>query len=130
MGYETYTDGPYRAYKAAVPADLAGKENYAVEQIAGTENIQLYTNGPLLGFLHQRIEGGDTWNVRLPGKGGTLKCVAGGAINTPGYVKPANGGKVVAAVSTNLACGIKTSPIAAAADGDVIEIVDNFITVP
>ena len=130
MSYETYTDGPYRTYLAAVAANLIGKEGYAVEQVAGTETIQLYTTGPLLGFLQERLEGDDAWSVRLAGKGGTVKCVAGGAINTPGYVKPASGGKVVAAASTNLACGLKTLPTAASVDGDVIEIVDNFITVP
>ena len=130
MGYETRTDGPCKAMKAAVAADLDGKEGYVVEQVAGTENIQLYTNGIPIGVLQERLEGGDTWNVRLFGKGGTLNCVAGGAINTPAYVKPANGGKVVAAAQGNLAVGIKTSPAAAAADGDVIEIIDNFVTMP
>lgn len=128
--YETYTDGAYRAYKAEVAADLAGKESYVVEQVAGKETIQLYTNGIPIGVLHQRMEGSDVWNVRLFGKGGTVKCVAGGAINTPAYVKPANGGKVVAAAQGNLAVGVKTSPVAASADGDVIEVVDNFVTVP
>lgn len=130
MSYETYTDGPYRTYIAAVPANLIGKEGYVVEQIAATETIQLFTSGIPLGVLQQRLEGDDAWSVRLFGKGGTLKVVAGGAINTPAYVKPASGGKVVAASSGNLAVGVKTLPSAAAADGDVIEIVDNFITMP
>jgi hypothetical protein len=127
---ETYVDGAYRPYKAAVAADLLGKEGYVVEQVAATETIQLYTNGIPLGVLHSRLEGQDVWSVRLFGKGGTVKCVAGGAINSPAYVKPANGGKVVAAAQGNLAVGFKTSPVAAAADGDVIEVVDNFITMP
>lgn len=130
MGYETKEDSAYRAFKAAVAADLIGKEGYAVEQVAGAETIQLYTAGPLLGFLDQRLEGGDQWSVRLLGKGGTVKAVAGGAIATPGYVKPANGGKVVAAAQGNLGCGSKVSPVANSADGDVIEIHDYVVTVP
>jgi len=127
---ETYVDSAYRPYKAAVAADLLGKEGYVVEQVAGAETIQLYTNGIPLGVLHSRLEGQDVWTVRLIGKGGTLKCVAGGAINSPAYVKPANGGKVVAAASGNLSIGVKTSPVVAAADGDVIEVVDNLVTMP
>lgn len=128
--YETFTDGPYRTYKAAVAADLIGKEGYVVEQVAAAETIQLYTNGIPLGVLHQRQEGSDQWTVRLLGKGGTVKVVAGGAINTPAYVKPSNGGKVAAAASADLAIGVKTSPVAAAAANDVIEIVDRVHAMP
>jgi hypothetical protein len=127
---ETYVDGAYRAYEANVAADLEGKEGYVVEQVAGSDKIQLYTNGIPLGVLQERLEGTDTWNVRLLGKGGTVKVVAGGAINTPAYVKPANGGKVEAAAQNNLAIGVKTSPAAAAADGDFIEIVDRVHAMP
>jgi hypothetical protein len=127
---ETYTDGPYRTFKAAVAADLIGKEGYVVEQVAGAETIQLFTTGKPLGVLHQRLEGSDQWSVRLIGKGGTVRVKAGGAINTPDYVKPANGGKVTAAVSTNLAIGLKISPVAASVDGDIIEISDAYVTVP
>jgi hypothetical protein len=130
MAKESYVDSAYRAYKAAVPADLIGKEGYIVEQVAGAETIQLYTSGIPLGVLHQRLEGGTEWNVRLLGKGGTVKVVAGGAISTPAYVKPDSGGKVVAASSTNLAIGVKTSPTAAAANGDFIEIVDRVHAMP
>lgn len=128
--YETFTDGPYRTYKAAVAADLIGKENLVVEQVAGAETIQLFTNGIPLGTLFQRLEGSDQWTVRLLGKGGTLKAIAGGAINSPAYVKPANGGKVVAAAQADLAIGIKTSPVAAAAANDVIEVVDRVHAMP
>lgn len=129
MPYETYTDSPYRAYRAAVAADLIGKEGYAVEQVAGAETIQLYTNGICIGFLKERLEGSDHWNVALIGKGGTTKVVAGDAIASPGYVKVANGGKVVAAAAA-LAVGIKTSPVGNSADGDVIEIISGYVTAP
>ncbi|HMP82611.1 MAG TPA: hypothetical protein PKA41_07930 [Verrucomicrobiota bacterium] len=129
MGYETYTDSPYRAFKAAVAADLIGKEGYAVEQVAGAETIQLYTSGVCIGFLKERLEGSDHWNVALIGKGGTVKVVAGGAIASPGFVKPQSGGKVIAAAAA-LACGIKISPVANSADGDVIEIISGYVTAP
>lgn len=130
MGHETFVDSPYRAYKAAVAAALIGKENYVVEQAAAAETIQLFTSGIPLGVLRERLEGSDHWNVRLLGKGGTVKVIASGAINTPAYVKAESGGKVIAASSTNLAIGVKTSPAAAAAAGDVIEIVDRVHAMP
>lgn len=130
MGYESFEDGPYRAYKAAVAADLLGKEKYLVEQVAGAETIQLFTSGIPLGVLHQKLEGDDVWSVRLLGKGGTVKVIANGVIATPAYVKAENGGKVVASSSTNLSIGVKTSPVADAAAGDVIEIVDRVHAMP
>lgn len=129
----TETNSPFKSYQANVADALVGKEGYAVEQVNGSDNkIQLYTTGPLLGFLHERLEGDDAWNVRLIGKGGTVRCVAGPgtAIGTPAYVKPANGGKVVLAASTDIACGIKTYPGANSADGDFIEIVDVLVKLP
>ena len=130
MPIETFTDGPRRAFKAEVAADLAGKEGYVVEMVANKETVQLFNGGIPIGVLEQRMQGSEDWTVRLLGKGGTLKVKAGGAIATPAYVKPANGGKVVAAAQGNLAIGVKVSPAAAAADGDVIEIVDVFVTMP
>lgn len=127
----TPNDGPFMSFEANVPADLVGKEGYAVEQVANTKKIQLYTgNGLLLGWLVQRLEGDVSWSVRLAGKGGTARCVAGGVINTPGYVKAQNGGTMIAANSGDKAHGKKIAPNAASAANDFIEIVDGFEVVP
>lgn len=107
---------------ANVPADLAGKEGYIVEQVAGSEKVQLYTNGIPYAVLYERLQGAGDWSAYLISAGGIVPCIAGGAINTPAYVKPANGGKVVAAAQGNLTCGVKRYPVAAAADGDVVAV--------
>jgi hypothetical protein len=110
-------------------------EGYAVELVPGTTTIQLYTataGRPLLGWLLERLEGDVTWTVRLAGKGGTVRAIAGdGSITqAPCYVKAQNGGTMVLATSGNQAHGIKINPPVADAQGDVIEINDNFIVVP
>lgn len=135
MPKQTFSDTPYASFLAAVPANLVGLEGYAVEQVPGTQTIQLYTataGRPLLGFLFERLEGDTAWNVRLAGKGGTVRAVAGdGSIaQAPCYVKAQNGGTMILANSGDLAHGIKISPSVADAQGDIIEINDNFIRVP
>lgn len=135
MAKQTFTDSPYASYAAAVPANLIGMEGYAVELVPGTNTIQLYTataGRPLLGWLFERLEGDTAWNVRLAGKGGTVRAVAGdGSITqAPCYVKAQNGGTMVLATSGNLAHGIKLNPTVADAQGDIIEVQDAFITVP
>lgn len=135
MAKQTYNDSAYKSFPAAVPANLVGLEGYAVEIVPGTNTIQLYTatgGRPLLGWLFERLEGDVNWNVRLAGKGGTVRAIAGdGSIGqAPCYVKAQAGGTMVAAVSTNLAHGIKHSPSVADVANDVIEIQDVFVTVP
>ena len=128
----TYNDSPYQSWAAAVPANLVGKEGYAVELVPGTRTIQLYTGAnPLLGWLVERLEGDTAWNVRLAGKGGTVRCIAGGAIGqAPAYVKAAAGGLMVAANSADKAHGIKLDDVAASALNDFIEVQDVFLVVP
>ena len=130
----TYNDSPYQTFVAAVPANLVGMEGYACELIPGTDTIQLYsaTAGvPLLGWLFERLEGDVNWNVRLCGKGGTVRAVAGGALaQCPAYVKAAAGGQMVTANSADKAHGVKLNPVGASAQGDVIEIQDAFLVVP
>jgi len=131
MSRQTYNDSPYQSCAAAAPANLVGKEGYAVEQVAGTNTIQLYTVGPLLGWLFERLEGDTTWNVRLAGKGGTVRAVAGGAIaQAPAYVKVQNGGTMITANSGDKAHGVKINPPGVDAQNDIIEIVDGFQVVP
>lgn len=131
MAKQTFVDSPYKSFPAAVPANLVGMEGYAVEMIPGTNTIQLYTataGRPLLGFLFERLEGDVNWAVRLPGKGGTLRCVAGdGSIGqAPCWVKAVAGGTVAACPNGQNAVGFKISPLVADAAGDIIEIVDEL----
>jgi hypothetical protein len=127
---QTYIDGPYRAFTADVPANLIGMEGYLVEQTAiGT--IQLYTATPMrppVGTLFERLEGSNAWKVRLIGKGGTVRMVAGGAITLPAFVKANTGGTVIAASSTNAALGYAIVPDGGvaftAAANDFIEVID------
>jgi len=129
MAKQTYVDSPYKSFPAAVPANLVGLEGYAVEMVPGTNTIQLYTataGRPLLGFLFERLEGDVNWAVRLIGKGGTLRAVAGdGTIGqAPCWVKAVNGGTLSLATAGQNAVGFKISPVGADAAGDIIEIVD------
>jgi hypothetical protein len=116
--------------EANVVADLAGKEGFVVEQVAASKKVQLFTNGIPFAVLKERLQGAGDWSAYEVQGGGLVPCVAGGAINSPDYVKPANGGKLVAATTGNLACGVKRSPVTAAADGDIILVQLGTVTVP
>lgn len=131
---QTYCDGPYRAFLANVPGDLVGKEGYLVEQTS-TGKIQLYSSGKVIGTLFERLEGSNgAWKVRLLGKGGTVRMIAGGAITLPDYVIETSGGKVIAATTTTKALGLALVPDGGAAftaaSGDFIEVQDMRLTVP
>ena len=131
MAKQTYVDSPYKSFPAAVPANLVGLEGYAVEIVPGTNTIQLYTataGRPLLGWLFERLEGDTAWNVRLAGKGGTVRAIAGdGSIGqAPCWVKAQAGGTMIACNNGGNAHGIKHSPLVADAANDVIEIQDVF----
>lgn len=128
MAKQTYVDTAYRSFEENVAGALVGKEGYVVEITAGNK-IQLYNAGIPIGVLLQRLEGSNAWAVRLFGKGGTCRAIAGGAINTPAYVKAAAGGQMVAANSADKCHGIAISP-AVAAQNDVIEIIDNPQVMP
>lgn len=129
MAKQTYVDRQYRSFQEDVADALVGKEGYVVEQVAGKSTIQLYNAGIPIGVLMNRLEGSQSFNVRLIGGGGTLRASAGGAINAPAYVKAAAGGQVVAANSGDKCIGIMLSPLVAA-QNDVIEIADDRCIMP
>ncbi len=128
MAKITYVDTAYRQFESNVADALVGKEGYVVEIVAGNK-IQLYNAGIPIGVLFQRLEGSQAWSVRLFGKGGTLRAIAGGAINSPAYIKPAAGGKMVAGGSGDKCQGVAIQP-AVCADGDFIEVIDNPQVMP
>lgn len=107
---------------ADVIANLVGKEALIVEQVAGSLKVQLYTNGIPYAVLGERIQDSGQWFAYPINSSGIVPCIAGGAINTPAYVKVQAGGKVIAASSGNQCVGTKRNPVAASADGDVIGV--------
>lgn len=115
---------------ANVAADLANKEGYVIEQIAASKKVQLFTTGIEYAILGERIQGSDQWYAYLIGGGGIAPCVTSGAINSPGYVKAANGGTIVAASSGNRCIGVKRVPETAAASGDVVGVDLGFQAMP
>jgi hypothetical protein len=121
---ETYIDARYASFEANVPADLVGKEDYYVEIVAATRKIQLYTTGVAIGTLHQGMQGGKEWSVRLLGCGGTYRARANGAIAHLADVKAEAGGKAVDQAGSGRALGYLISPVAGAVAGDVCEILD------
>jgi hypothetical protein len=126
---ESFVDGAYRTFTEETPGQLTGKEGYALE-LSANANVQLWTNGKQIGWMHTKLQGSNDVVVRLCGKGGTVKVVAGGAVALKDNVKPANGGKMVVAATGNRSTGIKISPAAASADGDLMEILDVVETAP
>lgn len=123
---QSYVDGPYRTFTEEVAGALDGKEGYTLE-LGATGGVQLYTNsGKPLGVMHGKLAPGSTQvNVRLFGKGGTVKVIQGGAIAVGSRVMPANGGKtVLGAGAAQRNTGLKISPAANGADGEFCEIVD------
>ncbi len=124
MGIEVYTDNGYRTFAEETPGQLTGKEGYLVE-LASTGKVQLLTSGLAIGVMHGKLEGSEHVNIRLLGKGGTVKCVKGGAVTIGTRAKGASGGKIVAASTTgDRSIGIVISPTANGVDGDVCEVLD------
>lgn len=130
---QSYTDGPYRTFSEEVAGALDGKEGYVLE-LGATGGVQLYTNSAKpIGVMVGKLQGSGVTdiNVRLLGKGGTVKVVQGGAIAVNSRVKPANGGKVVVSAGGGERCiGLKIQPVANAADGEFCEIIDALEYVP
>lgn len=127
MAKITYVDSPYRSFTQNVADALVGKEGLAVE-IVTADKVQLLAAALPVGIIQQRLEGSQAVSVRLLGKGGTLRGIAGGVIAAGGAVKLAAGGKFVAAAQNDKGHGIALSD--AAADGDFIEVQDVWFTVP
>lgn len=130
----TYSDGAYRTFKEASVGALDEKEGYAVALDSAEECVKLATGaadsiGIMSGKLQNGAQGDGAVSVRLLGKGGTVKVVAGGAIDKGELVMSASGGKVVVATTAARAIGRKLTQ-GTSADGDVIEIIDNIEVAP
>ena len=98
---------------------------------ANSEKVQLYTNGIPYAVLVERLQGSDQWSAALIQGGGLCGVIQDGATAVPAYVKAANGGKVTAAASGNLAVGVKRYPVAnTGADADRVMVDLGLATMP
>ncbi|MCW1913730.1 hypothetical protein OJ996_09100 [Luteolibacter sp. GHJ8] len=124
---ETYTDTAYKAFAEESTDALLNKEGYLVELGTADGTVKLATSSATaIGVLFQKQPGNPHVNVRLLGRGGTIKVVAGGAIAKGALVVWGTGGKFVSAASGNT-LGRKLTQ-GTSADNDVIEIVDQLRT--
>lgn len=127
MSKSFITEYPKYSFTEAVAAALVGKENYPVE-IADADNqtIQLLNAGIHVGTIYERLEGSSAYLVHT--RGPIRKCIAGGAINAPAYVKmTANG--LAAANSGDKCCGIAISP-KVIAQGDIVSFIQTDCVMP
>jgi hypothetical protein len=116
-----YTDTPYKSFKEATTDALLNMEGRLVELGTAADTVQLATSGNnAIGVLVQKEQGRPHVTVRLLGKGGSVKVVAGGVIAKGATVGWASGGKVVAQATGNT-LGRKLSQ-GSSADNEVIEI--------
>lgn len=121
---ETYTDTPYYSFKEETLDALKDKEGFLVELGTAEGTVKLATSAAnVVGVLFQKQEGNPHVNVRLLGKGGTVKVKAGGVIAKGARVTWATGGKVASAATGTL-LGRKLTQ-GNSADNDVIEILDD-----
>lgn len=128
---KTFTDGPYMTFAEETTDALIDKEGYLLALGTAEGTVKLATSiDDAIGVLQDKREGDPHVNVRLLGKGGTVKVKAGGVIAKGARVKWGTGGKVVtigAVAGTYRTVGVKLSQ-GNSADGDVIEILDTIET--
>lgn len=125
---KTFTDSPYYTFAEETTDALLDKEGFLVELGTAAGTVKLATSGNLaIGVIHQKREGDPHVNVRLLGKGGTVKVKAGGVIVKGANVGWGAGGKVVT-LATGNTLG-KSLSQGSSADNDVIEIIDAFRTI-
>lgn len=120
---QTYQDTPYHPFREATTDALLDKEGHFVQLGAAEGSVELATSGNLaIGVLVEKQKGNPHVNVRLLGKGGTVKVVAGGVIAKGANVGWGTGGKTVV-MATGNTLGKKLTH-GSSADNDVIEILD------
>ncbi|MCW1885625.1 DUF2190 family protein [Luteolibacter flavescens] len=128
---ETYTDTPYKPFKEEVADALLNKEHFLVALGTAPDTVKLATStDDAIGVLFEKSAGNPHVNVRLLGKGGSVKVKAGGVIAKGARVIWGAGGKVVtvpAAAGTYRTVGIKLTQ-GNSADNDVIELLDTIET--
>lgn len=130
----TYTDEAYRTFLEETAAQLDGKEDYIVEIGTANNSVKLLTAavGNAIGTFTKKLQAGAAdLTVRMFGKGGTARVVAGGVIAQGAKVIGATGGKVVTLPATPGIYKVlgKKLTYGNSADNDRIEILDEPETV-
>ena len=124
---ETYTDTPYYSFAEETPDALLGKEGLLVALGTAKGTVKLATSADeAIGVLFEKHGGNPHVNVRLLGKGGTVKVVAGGVIAKGARVTFGTGAKLVTqptAAGSYRTLGRKLTQ-GSSANNDVIEILD------
>lgn len=124
---KTFSEGPYRTFAEETTDALKDKENYLVALGTADGTVKLAADGDTaIGVLSAKREGDPHVTVRLLGKGGTLKIIAGGVIAKDARVIWGTGGKVITTGTTTgtyRTLGRKLSHGNSAA-GDIIEVLD------
>lgn len=121
----TYTNEAYRTFEAVTAADMDGKEDLLV-MVTSVGKVQLASAGNAIGTMFKKLNyGAAAINVRMFGKGGTVRVMQKAAIACGAVVcqDPANPTKVITG-TTGKVLGIKLWPGTTGADGDIIEILD------
>lgn len=124
---ETFTEGAYRTFVEETTDALLDKEFYLVALGTNENTVKLATSvDDAIGVLYQKREGDPHVNVRLIGKGGTVKVIAGGVIAKGARVIWGTGGKVITRPTSggiHRTLGRKLGQ-GSSASGDIIEILD------
>jgi len=106
---------------------LLNKENHLLALGTAEGTVKLAADGDTaIGVLMEKRQGDSHVNVRLLGKGGTVKIIAGGVIAKDALVIWGTGGKVITqtlTTGTYRTLGRKLSQ-GNSADGDIIEVLD------
>ena len=121
----TITDGPYVTFTEAVAGALDNKEDHLVA-LDNTGKLVLFTgSAPAIGVMVGKLQAGQSAvQVRLLGKGGTVRVIQNAAITPGARVMAVNANaRVVTIGAAARSLGFKLTDSAGAA-GDVIEIAD------
>ncbi len=126
---KTFTEGPYMTLAEETTDALLDKEHHLLALGTAEGSVKLAADGDTaIGVLAEKREGDPHVTVRLLGKGGTLKVIAGGVIAKDARVIWGTGGKVITqtlTTGTYRTLGRKLSQGNSAA-GDIIEILDTI----
>lgn len=124
---KTHSEGPYVTLVEETTDALLDKEHYLIAQGTAEGSCKLATStDDAIGVLYAKREGDPHVTVRLLGKGGTVKVIAGGVIAKDARVIWGTGGKVITrptSAGTHRTLGRKMSQ-GNSASGDIIEILD------
>lgn len=124
---KTYTDTAYKTFAEETLDALKDKEHFLVALGTADGTVKLATSqDDVIGVLADKRPGDSHVNVRLIGKGGTVKVKAGGVIAKGARVIWGTGGKAIVqpgTAGTYRTLGVKLTQ-GNSADNDVIELLD------